>query len=55
MILFMVPICKHGNTIWCKKCRPEEYKEEMKHRKKMEKLAKEITKKMRKEGFFDKR
>jgi len=53
MLMFSIPICRHGNTIWCRDCRPGEYKKEVEHRKKMKKIAKEFTKKMRKEGFFD--
>jgi len=50
--MFAIPMCKHGNTIWCKICRPEEWKKELEHRKKMKKLAKEFTKEAKRLGYI---
>jgi len=51
-MMFAITMCKHRNAIWCKICRPEEWKKELEHRKKMKKLAKEFTKKAREAGLL---
>lgn len=52
MDMMLLDTCKHGNAIWCKICRPEEWQKELEHRKKMKKLAKEFTKKASEDGLL---